>query len=253
MLKLGFDEVKKRQTEMDEEVKKEAEEITAHHKLRLTKEYCNKLESMKNSLEETKRLWLSEHNMQMILLGVLAIYSFAITFFHGLIWNPGFYEDVNDCVKGIVGTIKKIALWIWNLSGFVAEISDKISSDTASNITNILIRAAIIIGILIFIYVIIKNLGSLLLEHWKRIRMWDRTTLIIAFFLTGTAAIVPEMEINVAATMIGAFICYIVIRSFICMENKDIRNTIIKIIAYLMISAGCFLGFVLFLRWIFSG
>ena len=88
VLKLGFDEVKKRQTEMDEEVKKEAEEITAHHKLRLTKEYCNKLESMKNSLEETKRLWLSEHNMQMILLGVLAIYSFAITFFHGLIWNP---------------------------------------------------------------------------------------------------------------------------------------------------------------------
>ena len=75
---------------------------------------------------------------------------------------------------------------------------------------------------------------------------------MIAMFLIGIPAIMPEMSINTCNISLIIFLTYILLRSFICMENTDVRNTIIKIVAYTVIAIGGCIAFIWYISWSFS-
>lgn len=97
-----------------------------------------------------------------------------------------------------------------------------------------------------------KKLLRMLFDHWEEIKIWDKTTLTIALFLIGIPAILPEMSINTCSVSLLIFLVYIFLRSFICMENTDVRNTILKIVAYTVIAIGGCIAFIWYISWSFS-
>lgn len=247
------DEIESRNKQLDQEVEEKAKEITAETRVSLLNQYRTGIREAKTELETKEELWLVEHKMHLILLGIMIVYAFIITFIHGAIWNIQYYEDLNECCDTILSMIKGAGLLIWQLAELVSRLSDNISNETVSNITNVLLHVIVIVGVGFFVIMVLcKKLLRMLCEHWEVIKIWDKTTLMIALFLIGIPAILPEMSINTCSVSLLIFLVYIFLRSFICMENTDVRNTILKIVAYTVIAIGGCIAFIWYISWSFS-
>lgn len=247
------DEIESRNKRLNQEVIERAKEITAETRVGLLNQYRTSIREAKMKLETKEELWLVEHKIHLILLGIMIVYALVITFIHGAIWNSQYYEDLNECCDTILSMIKGAGLLVWQLAEIVSRLSDNISNETVSTITNVLLHVIVIVGVGIFtVMVLCKKLLRMLFEHWEVIKIWDKTTLMIALFLIGIPAIMPEMSINTCNISLIIFLTYILLRSFICMENTDVRNTIIKIVAYTVIAIGGCIAFIWYISWSFS-
>lgn len=248
-----YDEIESRGKQLDQEVEEKAKEITAETRVSLLNQYRTGIREAKTELETKEELWLVEHKMHLILLGIMIVYAFVITFIHGAIWNPQYYEDLNECSENILSILKGTGLAIWQFAEFVSRLSDNISNETVSTITNVLLHVIVIVGVGIFtVMVLCRKLLRMLFVYWEEIKIWDKITLMIAMFLIGIPAILPEMSINTCSVSLYLFLAYIFLRSFICMENTDVRNTIIKIMAYTVIAIGGCIAFIWYISWSFS-
>lgn len=248
-----YDEIESRDKQLDKEIGEKAKEITAETRVSLLNQYRTGIREAKTELETKEKLWLVEHKIYLILFGIMIVYAFVITFIHGAIWNPQYYEDLNECSENILSILKGAGLTIWQLAELAARLSDNISNETVSSIMNVLLHVIVIVGVGIFtVMVLCRKLLRMLFVHWEEIKIWDKTTLMIAMFLIGIPAILPEMSINTCNISLIIFLTYILLRSFICMENTDVRNTIIKIVAYTVIAIGGSIAFIWYISWSFS-
>lgn len=248
-----YDEIESRDKQLDKEIGEKAKEITAETRVSLLNQYRTGIRKAKTELETKEKLWLVEHKIYLILFGIMIVYAFVITFIHGAIWNPQYYEDLNECCESILSIIKWTGLVVWRLAEYVSKLSDNVSNETISIITNVLLHVIVIVGIGIFtVMVLCKKLLRNLFVHWEKIKIWDKTTLMITLFLVGIPAIIPEMSVNTCSVSLFIFLAYIFLRSFICMENTDVRNTIIKIVAYTVMTIGGCIAFIWYISWSFS-
>jgi hypothetical protein len=247
------DEIESRNKKLDHEVTERAKEITVETRVGLLNQYRSVTRQAKEKLKTKEELWIVEHKLYLSLLGIMIVYAFVITFIHGAIWNPQYYEDLNECSENILSILKGAGLAIWQLAELAARLSDNISNETVSSIMNVLLHVIVLVGVGIFtVMVLCRKLLRMLFVHWEKIKIWDKTTLMIAMFLIGIPAILPEMSINTCNISIIIFLTYILLRSFICMENTDVRNTIIKIVAYTVIAIGGCIAFIWYISWSFS-
>ena len=247
------DEIESRNKKLDHEVTERAKEITVETRVGLLNQYRSVTRQAKEKLKTKEELWIVEHKLYLSLLGIMIVYAFVITFIHGAIWNPQYYEDLNECSENILSILKGAGLAIWQLAELAARLSDNISNETVSSIMNVLLHVIGLVGVGIFtVMVLCRKLLRMLFVHWEKIKIWDKTTLMIAMFLIGIPAILPEMSINTCNISIIIFLTYILLRSFICMENTDVRNTIIKIVAYTVMTIGGGIAFIWYISWSFS-
>ena len=247
------DEIESRNKRLNQEVIERAKEITVETRVGLLNQYRSMTRQAKEELKTKEELWIVEHKLYLSLLGIMIVYAFVLTFIHGAIWNIQYYEDLNECCDTILSMIKGAGLLVWQLAEIVSRLSDNIPNKTVSIIINALLHVIAIVGVVIFsVMILYRKLLRILFVHWEKIKLWDKTTLMIAMFLIGIPAILPEMSMNTCNIALIIFLAYIFLRSFICMENTDVRNTIIKIVAYSIIAIGGCIAFIWYISWSFS-
>ena len=247
------DEIESRNKKLNHEVTERAKEITVETRVGLLNQYRSMTRQAKEELKTKEELWIVEHKLYLSLLGIMIVYAFVITFIHGAIWNIQYYEDLNECCESVLSFVKGTGLLVWQLAEFVSRMSDNIPNKTVSIIINALLHVIAIVGVVIFsVMILYRKLLRILFVHWEKIKLWDKTTLMIAMFLIGIPAILPEMSMNTCNIALIIFLAYIFLRSFICMENTDVRNTIIKLVAYSIIAIGGCIAFIWYISWAFS-
>ena len=171
---------------------------------------------------------------------------------HAVIYNESYTEHLGSVLAVIKNIFVSIGKCIWIFASTIGKIGNLIPDETASNIVSCLVTIVVIIGIayLIIRFLFYKLFGKLL-KYWQKIKLWDSITLQVAAILVGVATIVPA-SFNIIGVSLLVFIGYIVLRSFLSMDDYETKRSIMQgVVTALIIFAVTVSGTVYFV-WFFA-
>ncbi len=241
--------VEDRENRIQGEINAAASRMIADAKEKNKLEYLLATKRIQAEADEKYESWHKLHDLKYYgMLMFLLVFGVV----HGFVYNEKYPEYLETVLNIILNIFKGIGKGIWTVASFVGQLGGLISNDIAGTIVRwILIIAVIGLIAVIICRFILYGLFGRIIEYWIEIKLWDSATFQIAVILIGISTLIPA-PFNLVGVCLLAFIGYILIRSFVCINDYELKVNIIKTVVTVLVIVSTVIGLIFYIGWMLS-